>query len=127
MNVICLVGNLTKDPETRDVSDTSVTRLRLAVNRQKPKGGGEAKTDYLDVNVWGPSGQACQRFLAKGSKVSVNGRLQIDEVDARDGSGKKYFTSVVANQVDFLTPKGEGGAPSSGAQPTAKDEDDLDF
>lgn len=115
MNNISLVGNLTKDPETRDVGDTTVTTLRIAVNRRKPKDGGEAKADFIDIKVWGIQGQNCATYLSKGKKVSVNGRLQIDEVEANDGSGKKYFTSVVASEVGFLSPKSEGDAPAVSA------------
>lgn len=125
MNSISLVGNLTKDPESRSVGDTTVCKFRIAVNRRKPKGGGEAKADYIDISVWGASGESCQKFLSKGKKVAVVGRLQIDEVDAKDGDGKRYFTSVVANDVSFLTPKGEDGGSSAPAK--SEEPEDLGF
>lgn len=124
MNSISLVGNLTKAPESRNVGDTTVCKFRIAVNRRKPKGGGEAKTDFIDITVWGPSGESCQKYLDKGNKVGVVGRLQIDEVDRKDGDGKAYFTSVVAQDVSFLTPKGDSSspAPAKDAEP-----EDLGF
>lgn len=128
MNSIQLVGNLTKDPETRTVGDTTVCKFRIAVNRRKPKGGGEAKTDYIDVAVWGAAGESCQTYLGKGKKVAVNGRLQIDEVDRKDGDGKAYFTSVIASDVEFLTPKGDSDSGSgSSSAPAQGSPEDLGF
>jgi single-strand DNA-binding protein len=123
MNTISLIGNLTKAPETREVgTDNSVTTLRIAVNKMKK----DAPPMYVDVKVWNAQGKNCERFLDKGSKVGVVGRLEIDEVEGRDGSGKKYFTSVVANQVDFLSPK-DGDADAVPAGRPAADLDEMEF
>ena len=130
INNIVLTGNLTKDPEVRQVGQgdrqQALCTFRIAVNRRPPRGGGQGKADFLDIKVFGPAGENVGRILAKGRRVAVVGRLQIDEVDRTDGNGKAYFTSVVADSVKFLdAPPGDGNG--GGGQPASEPKSDIPF
>ena len=112
INVVVLVGNLTRDPELRHTpSGTAVCKLRIAVNtRQKDGATGEwgEKPNYFDVTVWGNQGESCAQYLSKGRPVAVDGRLDWREWDAQDGT-KRQAVEIIANSVQFL-----GGGRSDG-------------
>ena len=111
MNKVILIGNLTKDPEMRQTTNgTNVCTLSLAVNRRfKDKTTGETVADFFNVIVWRQLAEICGRYLAKGRKVCVVGELQNRSYDAKDGT-KRYVTEIVAEDVEFLTPRGEAAA-----------------
>ena len=117
MNKVFLIGNLTKDPDVRTTgSGTSVCTFRIAVQRRFVNQQGERASDFFDVVAWRQLADLCGRYLAKGRKVAVVGELQNRSYDAKDGT-KRYVTEVVADEVEFLTPRdrdgaGYGGAPS---------------
>ncbi|WP_130863134.1 single-stranded DNA-binding protein [Bacilliculturomica massiliensis] len=110
MNSVSLVGRLTKDPEIRYTSETqhAVATFTLAVNRPLSK---EKAADFPRVVVWGRQAENCERYLAKGRLVSVQGRLQTSNYKAKSGE-MKYATDIVAERVDFLP----GGEKHSGAE-----------
>lgn len=107
INRVVLTGNLTADPELRSTpSGTSVTRLRLAVNtrrRNAATGQWEEKPNYFDVTVWGTQAENCEKYLAKGRPVAVDGRLEWREFEAREG-GKRQAVEIIAETVQFLGP-----------------------
>lgn len=114
MNKIFIIGNLTRDPETRTTtSGVSVCSFSVAVTRRFASQGGERQTDFFNVNAWRQLGENCQKFLAKGRKVAVVGELQARTYEAKDGT-TRVSLDVSADEVEFLTPKGqqEGGAPA---------------
>ena len=115
MNKVILIGNLTKDPEMRQTTNgTNVCTLSLAVNRRfKDKTTGETVADFFNVIVWRQLAEICGRYLAKGRKVCVVGELQNRSYDAKDGT-KRYVTEIVAEDVEFLTPRGERDASGAG-------------
>ena len=80
-NRVVLVGNLTRDPEYKQLtSGQSVCRLGLATNRQfKNRQSGQMVQEvcYIDIDVWGPQADSCHQYLQKGRSVLVEGRLQI--------------------------------------------------
>jgi single-strand DNA-binding protein len=112
VNVVVLVGNLTRDPELRATGGgTSVCSLRVAVNdRVKDPTTGEwgDKPNYFDVDVFGAQGERCAQYLAKGRQVAVEGRLRWREWESQDGQ-KRQAVSVVANNVQFIGPRDSGG------------------
>ena len=116
INVVVLVGNLTKDPELRQMSDgSSVARLRLAVNeRTKDRNTGEwgERPNYFDVDVFGAQAEQCGKWLTRGRQVAVEGRLRWREWEAQDGQ-KRSAVSVVASSVQFIGPR-EGGGQGAG-------------
>lgn len=115
INVVALVGNLTRDPELRHTpSGTAVTTLRIAVNDRVKRG--EEWQDaayYFDVTVWGRTAENCAQYLAKGRPVAVQGKLTWREWDAQDGT-KRQSVEVVADNVQFLGGRDGGGAGGEG-------------
>lgn len=105
MNKAILIGNLTKDPEVRTTgSGTAVTTFSIAVDRKYKAQDGSQLTDFFDIVTWRKLAEICGRYLTKGSKVAVVGELQNRSYKAKDGT-KRYVTEVVAESVEFLTPK----------------------
>jgi len=112
INRVVLVGNLTRDPELRHTpSGMPVCSLRIAVNtRRKDNATGQwtEKPNYFDITVWGNQGESCAQYLSKGRPVAVDGRLEWREWDAQDGT-KRQAVEVIADTVQFLGSRGEGG------------------
>ena len=107
LNKIMLIGNLGKDPELQVTSDgTPFTRFSLAVNRSYKSSSGEKveETDWFNIVVWRQLAEICERYLHKGSKVYIEGRLSQRKYTDREGVGR---TSVDVNATDMemLSPK----------------------
>jgi single-strand DNA-binding protein len=113
INRVVLVGNLTRDPELRTTaSGTSVCRLRIACStswRNKETGELDERPNYFDVSVFGASGEACARFLAKGRPIAVDGRLEWHEWTTPEGEGRQAV-GVLADSVQFLASRGAAEA-----------------
>jgi single-strand DNA-binding protein len=119
INRVILTGNLTSDPELRVLaSDLSVCKMRVAVNGRKKNnttGEWEDKPNFFDVTVWGPQGENCAQYLVKGRPVAIDGRLEFSEwVDKETGKNRSKV-EVVADNVQFLHPRPEGGYGDSGS------------
>lgn len=105
MNKIILIGNLTRDPDANTTAGgVNFTRFTIAVNRIYANAAGERVADYFDVIAWRNVGELCAKYLAKGSKVGITGRVQRRNYEDRDGIKRTSF-DVVADEVEFLTPK----------------------
>ncbi len=115
LNKVLLIGNLTRDPDLRyTAAGTAVANLRLAVNRTfVVQGDKREETLFIDVVARGKQAEACGEYLAKGSAIFVDGRLQSREYEVKDG-GKRTVIEVVADTVQFLTRK-PGVPPAAGA------------
>ena len=131
MNKVFLIGNLTRDPELSNTNNgIPVCKFTLAVSRRF----GNTETDFLPVIVWRGQAENCGKFLKKGSKAAVAGSVQTRSYDANDGS-KRYITEIVADEVQFLSTKGEGEIPpvgmpqggNNGRIGSAVTDDDLPF
>ena len=124
MTKVLLIGNLTRDPElTETAGGVSVCRFGVAVNRYS--GQEERQTDFYNVTAWRRLGETVARYTKKGHKIAVYGDLQIRQYEGNDGV-RRTSVDVVAQDVEFLTPKGssDGGsdfydAPSSGERSAA--------
>lgn len=104
MNKIFLIGNLTKDPETRSTtSGVTVCSFTIAVNRRFVSQDGEKQTDFFRVNAWRGLGDSCARYLTKGKKVSVVGELQARMYQDKAGS-TRLSLDVSADEIEFLSP-----------------------
>ena len=127
MNKVFLIGNLSKDPELRTTnSGTSVCTFSIAVNRRKDKDG-NSTADFFSIVAWRQLAELCGKYLAKGRKVSVVGELQNRSDEANDGT-KRHVTEIVANEIEFLTPKGESKEQANFAEGfTEIDGSDLPF
>ena len=108
MNSVILIGNLTRDPELRystGMNQTAICRFTVAVNDGY---GDKQRTSFIPVVVFGKQAENCDRYLAKGRKVAVNGRSQTGSYTNKAGA-KVYTTDVIANNVEFL-----GGGADAG-------------
>ena len=116
LNKVFLIGNLTRDPDLRYTpGGAAVCELGLAVNRRFTVNNQEREeVCFVDVTVWSKSAENCKRFLEKGAPVMVEGRLQLDTWEDRDGGGKRSKLRVVAEQIQFLGVRRDGGAPEGG-------------
>ncbi len=105
MNKVILTGNLTKNPElTETQSGIAVCKFSIAVGRDYTNADGERETDFFNITVWRGRAENCGKYLKKGSKVAVVGSLQNRTYEDREGI-KRTVTDVIANEVEFLTPK----------------------
>ncbi len=121
-NRVILMGNLTRDPEHKQLSSgQAVCRLGLASNRQfknKQTGSMVQEVCFVDVDVWGAQAESCRQYLAKGRPVLVEGRLKLDSWQEQDGTKRSKHT-IVADRVTFLgtgaqADDAEGASPFTG-------------
>ena len=119
MNSVFLIGRLTRDPEVRytAATQTAVATFTVAIDRPT-RAGAEKQTGFPRVTVYGKQAENCEKYLAKGRLVAVEGRLQTGSYQNRDGV-TVYTTDVVANRVQFLEwgdrPQQGGYAPRQSA------------
>ena len=111
-NKVILVGNLTRDVELRHTnSSTAVTDVGLAVNdrRKTPQGEWVDEVTYVDVTLWGRQAEVASEYLRKGSRVLIEGRLQLDQWQDKDSGQKRSKLKVVGSQMMMLDGRSEGG------------------
>jgi len=120
-NRVIFMGNLTRDPETKQLtSGQSVCRLSLASNRQfKNRQSGQLVQEvcFIDVDVWGAQADSCQQYLQKGRSVLIEGRLKLDSWQDNEGQ-KRSKHSLVADRVVFL-------ASSNQVETSGKEDEDI--
>lgn len=124
MNRVFLVGRLTRNPEVRYTSGgQAVTDLGLAVGRTYLTKTGEKKEEvcFLDIVVWGRQAETAGEYLTKGSPILVEGRLQMDSWETKEGE-KRNRLKVLANRIQFLG-KPKGSSTGTESAPTAKEEE----
>lgn len=104
-NRIIMAGNLTRDPEYKQLSSgQAVCRLGLASNRQyKNRQSGDTVQEvcFIDIDVWGAQAESCRQYLQKGRPVLVEGRLKYDTWEDQNGQTRSRHT-IVADRVVFL-------------------------
>jgi len=117
MNSVVLIGRLTRDPEVRYISESQMAVATFTVAIDRPvRAGQEKKTDFPRVTVFGRQAENCERFLAKGRLVGIQGRIQTGSYTNKDGA-TVYTTDVVADRVEFLEwGDRAGGGQSQGYQ-----------
>ncbi len=102
MNKVILIGNLSKDPELSTTNGgVSVCRFTIAVQRRFQNADGEREADFINVVVWRAQAENCHKYLRKGSKCAVDGRIQTSSYEAQDGT-RRYVTEVVADNIEFV-------------------------
>lgn len=98
MNKIIIIGNVTREPERKSTaSGVPCTRISVAVNRKSREQG----TDFFNVVAWNKLAETCAAFVSKGSKICVEGSVQIREYEGRDGV-KRSTIDIIASSVEFL-------------------------
>ena len=133
INRVILLGNLTRDPETRQAGATTVCTLRLAVNdrvKNKDTGTWGDCANFFTVKVFGAQGERCAQYLAKGHQAAIDGRLRWRSRETQDGS-KHEAVEVVADNVQFVGARDDGGtrppAPMSTKPAESSPADDIPF
>ncbi len=138
MNRVFLIGNLTRDPELNETSSgVQLCRFAIAVNRGYAGADGERKTDFFNVVAWRGLGETVARYAKKGNKVAVVGSIELRNYEDSQGI-KRTAVDIVANDVEFLTPRGSqsdgydaapGGASSADRKKPALEsfDDDSDI
>jgi len=116
VNKVILIGNLGADPEVRYTQNgTAVANFRVATTETwKKEGTKEELTEWHRVVAFARLAEICGEYLAKGSKVYIEGRLQTRKWEDRDGNAR-YTTEVVAREMKMLSPRGEGGGSGTAA------------
>ncbi len=117
VNKAILVGRLGRDPEVRYLpSGQTVASFSIATSDNYTDRGGQRqeRTEWHNVVVFGKQAELCGQYLKKGREVYVEGRIQTRQYEAKDGSGKRSRTEIVAQRVQFLG--GRQGAPSETAE-----------
>ena len=145
MNKVILIGNLARDPEMHTTQGgVSKCSFTVAVTRRFANQQGVREADFIPVVAWRQTAEFCGRYFQKGKKIAVVGSIQTRSYDAQDGT-KRYVTEVVADEVEFVTPAGDGaprqnpneapvsqsvapaGSSYQAAQMEQADDDDLPF
>lgn len=113
INKVILVGNLGADPETRyTASGAAITSIRIATSeswKDKQTGEPQERTEWHSITFFGRLAEIAGEYLRKGSQVYVEGRLQTDKWQDKDGNDR-YTTKVIANEMQMLGSRGgEGG------------------
>jgi single-strand DNA-binding protein len=120
LNKVMIIGNLGGDPEMRFTpSGNPVTTFSVATNRVFNSGEGERKeeTEWFSVVTWSRLAENCNRFLTKGQRIYVEGRLHTRSWDGQDGQ-KHSRVEVIANNVIFLDRKSAGPSPEEKGEET---------
>ena len=122
MNKVILMGNLTRDPEHKQLpSGTAVTEMGMAINEKFRNKENELveSTCFVEITAWGRQAELCHEYLHKGSRALVDGRLQYDSWETEDGQ-KRSKLRVRANRVQFIDRANSGnghGDRNGGAEP----------
>lgn len=133
MNVLCILGNLTRDPELRFTpQNLAVCKFTIAHNDRR---GDREVVTFLDCTVFGKQAEAFQKWHSRGSRALLQGRLQLETWESKDGSGKRSKHSMIVDQWSFPGSKADNAPrqPERGAQdswadplPAARPQDFLD-
>lgn len=103
MNSVQMIGRLTKDPEVRYTDKKlAIARFSIAINRKFNKD----ETDFFDVTAFGKTGELVEKYVKKGSKIGIVGRLQMDSYENKNGD-KVKAVKIIADEIEFLDSKRE--------------------
>ena len=99
-----IMGNLTADPDVKDVGENKVANFKVAVNRKWRNREGELQesVDFISVVAWNKIAENVEKYLTKGAPVFVEGRLEEDRWESKEGE-KRSKIQIVARTVTFLT------------------------
>ena len=125
MQKLFIIGNLTRDPETKTTSgDKEVCNFTVAVDRRG--GADQNEADFVRVAAWGKLGESCQKHLCKGRKVAVIGVVRSSAYLSNDGQARARL-DLLANEVEFLSPKSNNSDPVDQAVTEQKKDADAGF
>lgn len=128
MNKVILMGRLTRDPEVRysqGESAMAVARYSIAVDRpvSRNAGGDQATADFINCVAFGKNGEFAEKYLHKGTKILVEGRIQTGSYTNKDGN-KVYTTDIVVERHEFCESRNSQGGDMGfgGSAPSAPDD-----
>jgi single-strand DNA-binding protein len=138
VNKCIFVGRLGRDPEVRYTpSSQAIAGFSLAIDESyKDREGNKVeRTLWVDCVAWGKTAELCGKYLQKGRQVLIEGRLQIREYEAKDGSGKRRRAEIVADRVEFIGNRPDSGQRQPGDEGTDRaaaatgpaDDEDIPF
>ena len=110
MNKAVLMGRLTKDPDVRysqGDQPVAIARYTLAVDRRQKKDG-QPSADFISCVAFGKAGEFAEKYLRKGTKICISGRIQTGSYERQDGT-KVYTTDVVVDEQEFAEKKSDSG------------------
>ncbi len=113
-------GRLTADPQLRSVGELQICDMRLAVQRRRGRGGEDRGAFFIDLVAFNGLAKVCEQYLAKGSRILVDGQLDVQEWTGQDGN-KRWTPKLIADQVEFLDP-----APARDSSTEAEPEPERD-
>ena len=126
MNVVCLVGRLTADPELRQTPNgTNVCSFSVAVNRAFANANGERQADFINCVAWRQTAEFITRYFRKGQNIGLNGTIQTRTYQDKDTGKNRTAFEVVINNAYFVESKGTSqgtgyAAPVNNYQETSK-------
>lgn len=128
MNKVFLIGRITADPELRyTTSNKAYSRLTLAVNRNYKNEDGDTPADFISIVAWDKIAEVIEKYLKKGSKIAVSGKIQTGSYDKEDGS-RGYLTDVIVSDLEFLDNKPKDSKPAPEyAESTTENDPFADF
>ena len=128
MNKVILMGRLTRDPEVRYTQGDNamaIARYSLAVDRRF-KRDGEPDADFINCVAFGKSGEFAEKYLKKGTKIAVVGRIQTGSYTNKDGQ-KVYTTDVVVEEQEFAESKNSVSSDNNQSAPANKNTDFMNI
>ena len=111
MNKVILMGSLTRDPEVRysqGESPMAIARYTLAVDRKSRNNNDGQTADFINCTAFGRQGEFAEKYLRKGTKIAVTGRIQTGSYTNKDGV-KVYTTDVIVEEAEFAESKNSAG------------------
>lgn len=128
MNKVILIGRLTRDPELRTTpSGVATTTFSIAVDRNfVNQQTGQREADFINCVAWRKQAENISRYCFKGTQVAVEGRIQVRNYDAQDGT-KRYVTEVICDNVTFLGSKNNNSNANSSYNETNYSEPSSDI
>ena len=119
MNKVILMGRLTRDPEIRysqTDSNMAIARFSLAVDRRYKKQGDEVTADFFNCTAFGKQAEFVEKYLKKGTKIVVIGRIQNDNYTNKDGQ-KVYSVQIMVEEIEFAESKAAGQSQQNDSMP----------
>lgn len=118
MNKVILTGRLANDPETKQTEQSTIAKYRLAVDRRFKKEG-EQTADFISCVAFGKSAEFVDKYLLKGMKIAIVGRIQTGSYTKDDGQ-KVYTTDVIVEEHEFCESKApQGGSEADTTSPSS--------
>ena len=119
MNKVILMGRLTRDPDVRysqNDSSMAIVRFSLAVDRRFKKQGDTVTADFFNCTAFGKQGEFVEKYLKKGTKIVVTGRIQNDNYTNKDGQ-KVYSVQIMVEEIEFAESKAAGQSQQNDSMP----------